>query len=64
MGKTWWELSRKIGLLAAANEYVAVNGGAEVEDFMEAFGVDEDKAWELIASVQYQDYKVHVHIFK
>ena len=53
MGKTWWELSRKIGLLAAANEYVAVNGGAEVEDFMEAFGVDEDKAWELIASVQY-----------
>jgi hypothetical protein len=52
MGNTWWELSRKIGLLAAANEYVAVNGDAEVEDFMEAFGVDEDKAMELIVSIQ------------
>jgi hypothetical protein len=53
MGKTWYELSLEMRLLAAVNEYVAMNGDIEVEDLMEIFYVDEDKATELIVSIQY-----------
>jgi hypothetical protein len=52
MGKTWYELSLKIGLLAAVNEYVATNGDIEIEEIMEIFHVDRDKATELYVSIQ------------
>ena len=64
MGKTWYELSLKIGLLAAVNEYVATNGDIEIEEIMEIFHVDRDKATELYVSIQCQDYKIYIHIFK
>ena len=64
MGKTWYELSLKMGLLVAVNEYVATNGDIEIEEIMEIFHVDRDKATELYVSIQCQDYKIYVHIFK
>ena len=53
MSKSWYELSLEMGLLAAVNEYVAMNGDIEVEDLMEIFCVSEDEAIEMVFQLQY-----------
>ena len=64
MGKTWYELSLEIGLLAAANEYVAVNGDTTIKDLMKIFHVNKYTATKLTKSLQHQDYITYIHIFK
>jgi hypothetical protein len=53
MEESWYELSLEMGLLAAVNEYVAMNGDIDEEELMEIFHVDEDKAIEIVFQLQY-----------
>ena len=53
MEESWYELSLEMGLLETVHEYVAMNGDIEVEDLMEIFHVDEDKAIEIVFQLQY-----------
>ena len=52
MNETWYELSLEMGLLAAVNEYVAMNGDINENELMDIFNVDETKAIEVISMLQ------------